>query len=493
MGNNDREEMNQPLISFVVVDSRSDEHLDWVLACLDSIQKQNILVELIVVNNVGKKKSIGKCYNQGVQEAKCDLVAFVGDDDYANFDLAETLWRWFNDEENKRKNIVRVSTYMFAFDDETGNSFPLAREWTGCWKRDYLLEHPFNETLARGVDRELVEETQKRNDLMFCVKYYCGYYYRKHSDYSCAGDIVFTLPEEQPDYYFVSTNRIFLEPITNRLENVFVDANFHPQMAENAKVVWCEWANKKAIDVSNTKLKAKKILRIHAFEAFTEYAHEINWNGFDHVIFINDYIKDYVERQFGKVNGAVVIPNGVDLNRFRLTPKSKNNKIAYAGYLTRKKGIGELLFIAKSLPEYEFHLAGKYQENDIADWVKYKKPDNVFVYPWQYDEAMNDFYQDKSFILNTSLRESQAMTLMEGMACGLKPLVADWIGAEEIYGQCVYKNIEELKKLLEGSYEPEKYRAFVKENYDFESTYKEIEKLFEVEEWRHLEPEHKTI
>jgi len=479
MGDNNRDEIELK-ISFVVVDSRSDKHPEWVSVCIESIRKQNIPVELIIVNNVGRKKSIGECYNRGVREAKCDLVVFVGDDDYVSFDYAEILWRWFNDEEVKKNNVVRVSTCMTAFDEETGNSFPLQRESTGCWKRDYLLEHPFNEELESGVDRELVEETQKRNDMMVSINYYHGYFYRKHEDYSCAGDLIFKLPDEPPDYYFVSSNRIFLKPITDRLENVFVDGGFNPKFAEKAKVVWVEWANKKAIDVSHAKLDAVKILRAHAFEAFTEYAHEINWNGFDYVIFIDDYIKDYVERQFGKVNGAVVMPNGVDLEKFTLPNDfRKNNKIAYAGYLTRKKGIGELLLLAKSFPEYEFHLAGKYQENDIADWFNHKKPDNVFIYPWQYEEAMNEFYQDKTFILNTSMRESQAMTLMEGMACGLKPLVADWIGAKEIYNGGVYQNIQEFGELLEGSYEPEKYREFVKENYDFENTYKEIEKLLE--------------
>ncbi len=183
---------------------------------------------------------------------------------------------------------------------------------------------------------------------------------------------------------------------------------------------------------------------------------------------------------------AIVIPNGVDLDKFTLrvgnngnkVPKLRNNKIAYAGYLTRKKGIGELLFIAKSLPEYEFHLAGRYQEDDIADWINKKKPDNVFIYEWKYEEAMNEFYQDKTFILNTSLRESQGMTMMEGMACGLKPLVADWIGAKEIYGEYVYENLDDLKSLLEGSYEPESYRQFIKENYSIDLIYPKIEELF---------------
>lgn len=463
-------------LSFIVVNSRGDAHPDWVDLCVHSIVNQDDDdAELIVVDNIGRKMTIGKAFNEGVKQASGDWCVFVGDDDIVEQDYTKVLRKGIDI--SRGQNIVSVATYMTAFDNDTGNHFPMTRQSTGAWKRDYLLKYPFNENLEKGIDREYIEETQKRGDLIFIIKYYFGYYYRRHQDYRCAGDVIFH--KEPSDYYFVTTNRIFLSPITDRIKgSVFVDTNFDYELAKRAKTVWVEWANEKAIEVSNIELPAKKILRIHAYEAFTEYAYKINWNGFDKVVFIDKYIKDYVERQFGKVNGAVIIPNGVDLQKFTFKKKEKNNKIAYAGYLTRKKGIGELLLIAKSLPDYEFHLAGRYQENDIADWVAHKKPDNVFIHEWKYAEAMNEFYQDKSFIISTSLRESQAMSLMEGMACGCRPLVNDWIGAEDIYGKdYIFKNIQDIEKMLKGSFEPEKYRKFIEDNYSFDNVYPQIEEL----------------
>lgn len=468
-----------PIVSIIIIDSRSDKHPSWVNQSIESAKNQNVPVEVIVVDNIGRPKTIGQCWNEGVRLAKTPFCFFLGDDDYIAYDLIETLYRWMGTQLSRGMNIVCMSSNMTAINDETKNQHPLVRQHTGMWVRDYLLKHPFNEKLLKGIDREYIEETIKRGELIGLVEYAYSYYYRRHNDYRCAGDIIFH--KEPSDFYFVTTNRIFLSPIVKEFEKegtVFVDPNFDIRLAEKAKVVWMEWANEKAIDVSNTKLNAIKILRIHAFEAFTEYAHKINWNGFDYVIFIDNYIKDYVEKQFGKVNGAVVIPNGVDITKFDFSENVKNNKIAYAGYLTRKKGIGELLLIAKSLPEYEFHLAGKYQENDIADWFNQKKPDNVFVHEWKYDGAMRDFYKDKTYILNTSMRESQGMTLMEGMACGLKPIVSDWIGADDVYGEeYVYKNIEDIRKMLAGSYEPQKYRKFIEDNYSFDTQIKKIKNL----------------
>lgn len=470
------------MLSFIVVDSRSDVHPQWVQECVKSLENQSIECEIVIVNNIGRKKTIGKCFNQGVQQATGDWCVFVGDDDFVSHDYAKILTDWINHAIRNGGRIKNVATYMTAFEDETGKKTALARQSTGAWERKYLLDYPFNEKLKKGVDREYIEEMIKRGDLALIIEYYFGYYYRRHNDYRCAGDIIFT--EKPANYYFVTANRIFLNPLTERLakkvggDNVFASPHITPELMDKAEVIWVEWANEKAVEVANYPTNAKKILRLHAYEAFSDTIKKLDLNKFDTVIFIDDYIKDYVERQYGKIKGAIVIPNGVDLNKFTLKPYQWNKKIAYAGYLSRKKGIGELLLIAKSLPDYEFHLAGRYQEDDICDWFKFKKPDNVFVHEWKYDEALIDFYHDKTFILNTSLRESQGMTIMEGMACGLKPLVNDWIGATEIYGkENVYKNIQDLKRMLQEPYDPHKYRKFVEDKYNIDSVYPQIEDL----------------
>ena len=466
------------MLSFIVIDSRSDIHPDWVQTCIRSINSQTQEIETIVVNNIGRKKSIGKCFNEGVKAARNDWVVFVGDDDYVAPDYADILLRYINESRIKSSRVVNVATYMTAFNNDTGQKTALARQSTGAWKREYLLKHPFNEDLEKGIDREYIEETVKRGDLIAVIEYYFGYFYRRHSDYRCAGDIIFE--KEPAKYYFVTANRIFLSPITERiakLGKVFVDNSLTPELAKKAEVIWCEWANEKAIDVAEIETNAKKILRIHAYEAFSETLKRLDLNKFDVVIFIDNYIKEYVERQYGKVNGAVVIPNGIDLEKFYNPNKIRNNKIAYAGYLTRKKGIGELILLAESFPDYEFHIAGKYQEDDIADFLNIRKPNNIKIHPWQY--SIEEWFKDKTYILNTSLRESQAMTITEGMAAGLKPLIRNWIGAEEMYPEkYIWKSINDFKSLLEGDYNPDEYRDLVKK-YDINLIYPKIEEIME--------------
>jgi hypothetical protein len=447
--------------SVVVIDSRSDKHPDWVLTCINSIKSQIVPVELIVINNIGRKKTIGKCWNEGVRKTKGDWVLFVGDDDFIARDYIQVMNNYTNID---NKKVVSITTYMTPFDNNSQKSNTLARQCTGAFQKEYLLKHPFNEKLQRAVDREYLEELVKRGDLYVIIRYYHGYFYRKHDDYSCAGKIYFEYKPKK--YYFIASNQQFLTPITDHLnpENYNVTDKFVPLLADNVELIWVEWANDYAINVSKYETKAKKILRIHAFEAYSNVLPYVDFNGYDLIIFVAEHIKKYVESKYGEISHSVVIPNAIDTDKFSIPlNKEKNNKIAYAGYVTRKKGIGELLLIAKSLPEYEFHIAGKYQEDDVAQYMNEKKPENVFLHPWQQD--LNKWFEDKTYIISTSLRESQGVATMEAMASGLKPLIYSWIGAKDIYKNYVFENIDELKNLLNGEVIPELYRNMIVSNY----------------------------
>lgn len=478
-----------PLVSIIIIDSRSSIKPDWVRESFNSALSQNIPVEVIVINNTeyneqGETKyTIGQCWNEGVKHCTTPWILFLGDDDTIVFDLAETLYRFSLTKNVTQSQVMNISSFMMVYDDETGKKTFIARQHTGMWKREYLLQYPFNEQLKKGIDREYQEEAIKRGQLSLIIEYYFGYQYRRHNLPHCAGTIQFI--EKPAPYYFLTSNRQFLHPITERLaksvggDNIIVSPHATEELVNGAELIWVEWANDKAIDISMMETKAKKILRLHAYEAFHESIKKINLNGFDTVIFIDNYIKDYVERQYGKVNGAVVIPNGVETGKFNLNPqKIKNNKIAYAGYLSRKKGIGELILLAESNPDYEFHLAGRYQEDDIADYLNYRKPSNVFIENWKYDEALPEFFNECSYVLNTSLRESQGMTICEGMSCGCSPIIRGWLGANDMYkDKWIYNNMKEFRQLLENPTPPEECRQFILDNYDVNNIYPKIEGL----------------
>lgn len=269
--------------------------------------------------------------------------------------------------------------------------------------------------------------------------------------------------------YCVATSDRFIMPILKELlkntketgiTDCTVDQVFNADNAHDADIIWCEWADHNAITVQEHVTLAKKILRVHRYEAYTEQFKSIMFDEYDTVIFVAEHLRDIAEQNVGhKINNAVVIPNYLNLDDY-VIPKGKkiNNKIACAGYLCRKKGIGELMMIASELPDYEFHIAGEVQDGDIDHFITTAKPRNVILYPWTED--VKAFYADKTYVINTALNESFSMATAEGILCGCAPLVRSWDGASKIYNGQTFTNITELKNLLASPYNPQEYRDY---------------------------------
>lgn len=452
-------------VTVIIIDSRSKIHPEWVQAAIQSSQEQTVPVDIIVVENTERDKTIGKCWNAATQQAKTEWVYFLGDDNWMARDAIQVLLN------HTDKPAVYLTTFMTMYDGEVFRSVP--RQCTGMWKKDYILKYPFNEELKSGIDREYLEESKKRGDTGIIIPYYYGIYDRRHDDHRST-KVVLSAPKEKVDIYVTGTgSQNFVAPLVkgwrDEGKTVFISmSQFLPEIKSD--IIWCEWGNENAVVVQDYETSAKKYLRIHAYEVFSPNIYYFKWDKWEKVFFIAEHIKDYVESKVGKIPNAVVVPVGINTNDFEFIDKPKNNKIAWAGQIARKKGAGELMLIANALPEYEFHIAGKYIEEDVAEYFNKKKPSNMFIHPFSYD--LKEWLKDYSFYLNTSIREGNPITVLEACAVGLKPLVRDWIGADKIYKDYIYSDINGLRKLLE-EVNPKEYREFA-EQFDLKKTLKEI-------------------
>jgi glycosyltransferase involved in cell wall biosynthesis len=363
----------------------------------------------------------------------------------------------------------------------------LNRPHTGMWKTEYLRKYPFNEKLKKGIDREYVEEVEKRGDYRLMIHYYAGYHYRQHGDYSCAGKINL-LKDNEAEIYINAKYPTFISGVADYLEkdgySVFLDNHpFEPQLANNAKLIWCDWGDENAYKIANYVTDAVKILRIHAYEVFTGNIHYIDFDRFDKVIFVASHILEYARKKTGKkIENAIIIPNGIKMGDFTipLDGKEQNNKIAWAGNIDRKKGAGELMLIAEHFSEYEFHVAGKWYEQDVGEYFTKMKPDNLILNPYSY--SLNNFFSDKTYYLNTSMREGCPVTPLQAMAAGLKPLIRNWYGADKYLPKYwVWKDFAELNTILTGSYDEWRYRDYVENNYNFSNMYDKIKGIVDHE------------
>jgi glycosyltransferase involved in cell wall biosynthesis len=134
--------------------------------------------------------------------------------------------------------------------------------------------------------------------------------------------------------------------------------------------------------------------------------------------------------------------------------------------------------------DYELHLSGKtrkefevplYLANIIKKW---NMENNIFFNG--YVENINNWLEDKEYIVSSSISEGCPNAILEGMSKGVKPVIHCWPGAEKIFGSdFIFTTPEEFIEVINGPYEPERYRRFVEENFDIKDKIKEIFKILE--------------
>lgn len=260
-----------------------------------------------------------------------------------------------------------------------------------------------------------------------------------------------------------------------------------------ADTVWLEWANDSTVDFTNhpDALNGKRVIcRLHSYEAFSDFVAKIKWERIDDLIFVADHIRQIVGQLNPNLNKQVknihIIPSGVDLEKYPLKSRRKGKNIALLGGINYKKGPMLLLHAFHALykqdPEYRLFLGGEIQDLRYPLYFTQMVSELGLRGRIVFEGGINDpvaWFEDKHYIVCTSILESQNMSIMEAMACGIKPLVHNFVGARAIYaGEYIWNTIDDFVRMaLETEYDSEKYRRFIEENYSLEKQLNSIGKV----------------
>jgi tetratricopeptide (TPR) repeat protein len=269
------------------------------------------------------------------------------------------------------------------------------------------------------------------------------------------------------------------------------DVNRMHELMRWSDISWFEWCTDVAVEASKLPKVCKTIVRLHRFEAYADWPAKLQWENIDTLITVgNSFVKDALLRQVPALEArtrVVTIPNGVNLQKFKLVEKPRGKNLACIGYLNMRKNPMFLLQCIQKLhfidPQYKLFFAGVFQDAALEQYVRYmvKALDLVgvvFFDGWQDD--VNTWLQDKHYIVSTSMGESQGMGVLEGMACGLKPVIHNFPGADQIFPSEFLFNISEefCRQICSDWYEPRAYRGFVEERYLLERQLSAINQVF---------------
>ncbi len=256
-------------------------------------------------------------------------------------------------------------------------------------------------------------------------------------------------------------------------------------------ISWFEWCTSMAAEASKLPKVCKNVVRLHRFEAYSDWPSQVRWENIDLLITVgNSFVRDAIFRQvpdIDKRTRMAAIPNGVNLDKYRFTDRPRGRNIACIGYLNMRKNPMFLLQCMQKLHYidrgYKLFFAGVFQEPELEQYVRHivetmGLADAVFFDGWQED--INRWLEDKHYVVSTSVSESQGMGLFEGMACGLKPVIHNFPGANQIFPSEFLFNISEdfCRQVTSEIYEPRRYRRFVEEKYPLERQLGRINEVF---------------
>ncbi|XBO86747.1 glycosyltransferase [Bacillus licheniformis] len=133
-------------------------------------------------------------------------------------------------------------------------------------------------------------------------------------------------------------------------------------------------------------------------------------------------------------------------------------------------------------PRYKLFIAGTFQDARYQLYFRQmidelRLTDSVQFDGWQAD--MNQYLEDKHYLICTSLLESQHMSAMEAMAKGIKPLIHNFYGAKTIYDESVVWNtIDEFVAMMTSDdYTSLHYRSFIEKHYSYDLSMRKIEEM----------------
>jgi tetratricopeptide (TPR) repeat protein len=243
-------------------------------------------------------------------------------------------------------------------------------------------------------------------------------------------------------------------------------------------VCWLEGCGDLTTEVSRMPKAGKNVLRVNLSEADSPWLKEVEWHNIDVLIMAGSpRVKDLILAQIPNLQSRtqlVTIPYGIDLDEFTFTHKPRGKNLACLGDLDMSKNSMFLLQCMQKLhyidSEYKLFFAGAFESPMLRQSIEHMVQalnlvDVVFFEGRQQD--INAWLQEKQYIVSGNVTESPDMGVLEGMACGLKPVIHNFPGADDLLPSEFLFNISEefCEQVLSDEYEPQRYREFVESNY----------------------------
>jgi len=211
------------------------------------------------------------------------------------------------------------------------------------------------------------------------------------------------------------------------------------------------------------------------------------WEHVKGIVFAAPHLRDTALEQWRPKLGHCrmeVIRDGLDVSRYPLYGNGPGNQFAVLQDFTRHTGTDLLLqCMARAVsqdPAARFHLAGVLENVRFVTYFIHVVKNTGLNTAFQSHGPQADpaaFLKDKNFCLSTALFEGSPVALLEAMACGIKPLVHRWKGADELFPkEWTFASLAEFGRMAQSrEYDPQAYRDYVDAHFNAQKQFAQLD------------------
>lgn len=258
----------------------------------------------------------------------------------------------------------------------------------------------------------------------------------------------------------------------------------------NADVVFFDYASMRLTEYVETGIRAKKcIVRSIDVENYMGYFDGFNNSDMiDHFIFLNESQRELLcEKGFKLPNNNIhIIPPGINMDnyQFRVKPIGNPVKLVYVGRLWIGKNVLGAIEVAylwsKMGKNVELHIRGdRLDPNWWRKQIEYTiSKMNFPIYIDDRVESMDEYLNDKDYMIVPSFKEAFSYVAAEAMAKGIPVAIRDWYGSSDVWPEdLIYQTPNEAIKIFKTTKNTNNLRSFINDKYNENIMFERIDAL----------------
>lgn len=200
---------------------------------------------------------------------------------------------------------------------------------------------------------------------------------------------------------------------------------------------------------------------------------------FSNVFTLNGFLQKKLKLNYNI--DSEIEKNYLDENLWTFRQRANGNKIAWVGELKDRKAPDYIVEVAQHYRDYEFHCAVSSGPSKqlYLDFINNFNLKNIFLYETvNTQDKMNNFLEDKNYLLTTSISEGLPNCVLEALAKGIKPIIRYYPG--NIFDRFTYRSLTGIKDHLNSKYDSLEYRKIIIENFGINEFLKFRDKVLSI-------------